>query len=106
MGNRLKEQNKIFGATLENKSEEIALLAIQGPCALKAMQKLTKVSLESLPFYAHSTDTFAGIENTLIATTGYTGAGGLKFIFLQKKHQKFGKLLWKLEKTIILFQLD
>ena len=57
----LKEQNKIFGATLENKSEEIALLAIQGPCALKAMQKLTKVSLESLSFYAHSTDTFAGI---------------------------------------------
>ena len=89
----LKEQNKNFGATLENKSEEIALLAIQGPFALKAMQQLTKISLESLPFYAHSTDTFAGIENTLVATTGYTGAGGIEIYFPAKEAPKVWKAI-------------
>ena len=89
----LKEQNKNFDATLENKSEEIALLAIQGPFALKAMQQLTKISLESLPFYAHSTDTFAGIENTLVATTGYTGAGGIEIYFPAKEAPKVWKAI-------------
>ena len=95
----LKEQNKIFGATLENKSEEIALLAIQGPCALKAMQKLTKVSLESLPFYAHSTDTFAGIENTIIASTGYTGAGGIEIYIPAKEAPKVWKAIMEAGKN-------
>jgi len=95
----LKEQNKSFGATIENKSEEIALLAIQGPCALKAMQKLTKVSLESLSFYAHSTDTFAGIENTLIATTGYTGAGGIEIYFPAKEAPKVWKAIMEAGKN-------
>ena len=89
----LKEQNKNFGATLENKSEEIALLAIQGPFTLKAMQQLTKISLESLPFYAHSTGTFAGIENTLVATTGYTGAGGIEIYFPAKEAPKVWKAI-------------
>jgi aminomethyltransferase len=81
----LQKQNTNFGATLEDKSEETALLAIQGPNALKAMQKLTEIALDNQAFYAHTTATFAGIENTLIATTGYTGAGGIEIYFPAKE---------------------
>ncbi len=42
------------------------------------MQPLTSFKLSELPFYAHKTASFAGIEGVLIATTGYTGSGGLE----------------------------
>ena len=77
----IQKHNVNFGAQLENRSEETALLAIQGPKAIKAMQKLTSSDLDKLPFYSHTRGTFAGCENTLIATTGYTGAGGIEIYF-------------------------
>ena len=83
--NWVEKHNSNFGALLENKSEETALLAIQGPKAIEAMQKLTSIPLAELPYYAHTTATFAGCENTLIATTGYTGAGGIEIYFPANK---------------------
>ena len=83
--NWVEKHNSNFGALLENKSEETALLAIQGPKAIEAMQKLTSIQLAELPYYAHTTATFAGCENTLIATTGYTGAGGIEIYFPANK---------------------
>ena len=76
--NWVSKQNEAFGATISNASEEYALLAIQGPKAIEAMQSLTDIVLAELPFYAHQTAAFAGIEDILIATTGYTGSGGLE----------------------------
>lgn len=77
----IQKQNQAFGAKLEDVSEKTALLAIQGPKALEAMQKLTPVELKKLPFYAHTIGVFAGCKETLIATTGYTGAGGIEIYF-------------------------
>ena len=81
----IQKHNTSFGAELEDRSEVTALLAIQGPKAMQAMQKLTSSRLNELPFYAHTTGTFAGCENTLIATTGYTGAGGIEIYFPSDK---------------------
>ena len=74
----VRKQNESFNATITNKSDAYSLLAIQGPKAIEAMQPLTSVNLIDLPFYAHKTASFAGIEGVLIATTGYTGSGGLE----------------------------
>ena len=46
--NWVEKHNSNFGALLENKSEETALLAIQGPKAIEAMQKLTSIQLKGL----------------------------------------------------------
>ena len=70
--------NKEFGATLTNASDALSLLAVQGPLALKVVQTLTEKDLSELPFYAHCTTTIAGIADVLVATTGYTGAGGVE----------------------------
>ena len=70
--------NTSFNAQLTNASEDYSLLAVQGPKALEAMQTLTDFNLASLPFYAHTTTSFAGLENILVATTGYTGSGGVE----------------------------
>lgn len=70
--------NSSFKAKLTNASEDYSLLAVQGPKAIEAMQKLTDFDLASLPFYGHTTTTFAGLENIIVATTGYTGSGGVE----------------------------
>ncbi len=64
------------GKDLINASDDIAQLAIQGPLALKAMQKLTKTPVADMEYYTFKEIEFAGIEDVLFSTTGYTGAGG------------------------------
>ena len=69
------------GAELENSSDNIAQLAIQGPKAVLALQKLTDIDLASIPYYTFKVGTFAGEENVIISNTGYTGAGGFELYF-------------------------
>ncbi|MCD4728506.1 MAG: glycine cleavage system aminomethyltransferase GcvT [Pirellulales bacterium] len=69
------KQNTI-GATLYNASDEIAQLAVQGPLALKAMQKLTNENITDMEYYTFKKLNFAGVKDVILSTTGYTGAGG------------------------------
>ncbi len=64
------------GRDLVNDSDNIAQLAVQGPLALKAMQKLTPVSVEDMEYYTFKVIEFAGIPGIIFSTTGYTGSGG------------------------------
>ncbi len=70
--------NNTMGAELENASDKISQLAIQGPNAIKVLQKLTDVNLAEIPYYSFTTGKFAGIEDVIISNTGYTGAGGFE----------------------------
>jgi aminomethyltransferase len=65
-----------IGKDLVNESDNMAQLAIQGPLALKAMQKLTKTTVTDMEYYTFKVIEFAGINDVLFATTGYTGSGG------------------------------
>lgn len=69
-------KNNKAGATLYNASDEIAQLAVQGPLALKAMQKLTDTTVTDMEYYTFKKLTFAGVKDVIFATTGYTGSGG------------------------------
>lgn len=91
----VQKHNVDFGAVVEDQSEETALLAIQGPKAIEAMQQLTSAPLTELPYYSHTTATFAGCENTLIATTGYTGAGGLEIYLPSSKAPEVWDVIMK-----------
>ena len=71
-------RHNAFDTRLINISDQTALLAVQGPQAIEAMQPLTDVNLEGLKYYTFTKGTFAGIDNVLISATGYTGAGGFE----------------------------
>jgi len=76
--NWLNNKNQSFGALLKNESENFALLAVQGPKAHALIHKLSSVNLaEQKPFTIQSA-TVANAENVWVATTGYTGAGGVE----------------------------
>ena len=66
---------------MHNISEKTSLLAVQGPKAILALQKLTDINLSEMPYYAFKKGTFNGIDNVLISNTGYTGAGGFEVYF-------------------------
>ena len=82
--NWIKSHNT-FGVEMTNKSDEISLLAVQGPKAVEVLQKLTSVNLSEISYYSFVYGDFAGIENILISATGYTGAGGFE-IYFENKH--------------------
>ncbi|MCY4161437.1 MAG: glycine cleavage system aminomethyltransferase GcvT [Flavobacteriaceae bacterium] len=77
----LQQQAHTYDVQLTDISSQTSLLAIQGPQAIQAMQSLTSVDLTALKFYHHQKGRFAGIEDVLIATTGYTGSGGIEIYF-------------------------
>lgn len=69
------------GAELENASDRMAQLAVQGPDAIKVLQKLTPIDLSEIPYYTFRVGEFAGIPQVIISNTGYTGAGGFELYF-------------------------
>jgi aminomethyltransferase len=64
------------GKDMNNASDGTAQLAVQGPLALKAMQKLTSENITDMEYYTFKVLKFAGIPDVILSTTGYTGAGG------------------------------
>ena len=84
----IRKNNESFGAKINDDSDKIALLSIQGPNTLEAMQSLTDFNLNSLPYYGHTFASFAGFQNTIISNTGYTGAGGLEIYFKSEQAEK------------------
>ena len=67
-----------LGVDMRNLSDDYALLAIQGPKSVEAMQSLTTVDLSAIPYYHFEVGPFAGIEHVIISATGYTGSGGFE----------------------------
>jgi aminomethyltransferase len=66
------------GIHLSNYSAYYSQLALQGPRALETLTKLTKVDLAAIKNYWFTWGTVAGIANTLIARTGYSGEDGFE----------------------------
>lgn len=85
--NWINKQNK-FGAVLYNASDEISQLAIQGPLALKAMQKLTNTPIMDMEYYSFKKLDFAGVKDVILSINGYTGAGGCEIYFANEDAEK------------------
>lgn len=66
-----------FDVSIENESDETALVAVQGPRAQDVCSKLTEMNLDEIGYYEHTTGMFAGVK-ALFARTGYTGEDGFE----------------------------
>jgi aminomethyltransferase len=67
------------GCEINDRSDEFALLALQGPKAVAILQRLTSAELAALGYYKFTTGTVSGLEAT-IARTGYTGEDGFEIM--------------------------
>jgi aminomethyltransferase len=74
------KKNNTFNVELKNLSDEYSLLAIQGPNALKTLQKLTAEEI-NLEYYHFANMKINGID-MIISRTGYTGELGYELYFI------------------------
>lgn len=73
----VQEQGEGFDAVVEDHSDEIALLALQGPVAEEVMAPLADRELEEIGYYRFEPGQVAGRPAT-ISRTGYTGEDGFE----------------------------
>jgi aminomethyltransferase len=69
-----------FEAEVENISDGIALLAIQGPRAITVLQQLTSVPLDAIRYYHFTKGNVLEVD-AIISRTGYTGEDGFEIYF-------------------------
>lgn len=75
--NHLSKLAEAYDVTLENQSDNTALLALQGPNSRDILQKLTETDLSAIPFY-HFREGEVADGYMVIARTGYTGELGFE----------------------------
>lgn len=80
----INKQND-FGTKLENRSDKISLLAIQGPKSTEILQQLTDTDLNKIGYYSFTVDRVAGQPEVIISATGYTGEKGFELYIDNKK---------------------
>lgn len=69
-----------FEVELINASDDINLLAVQGPDSLKTLQKLTDKDMSQIEYYHFTIGKMSGID-AIISRTGYTGELGFEIYF-------------------------
>ena len=93
------EQGKAFGLEagkeLYNASDEICQLAIQGPTAMKLVQKMCPEAVEDMAYYTFCKTEIAGIKDAILSITGYTGAGGCEIYVANEDADKLWEAMWK-----------
>ncbi|OGU70339.1 MAG: glycine cleavage system protein T [Ignavibacteria bacterium RBG_16_34_14] len=84
----MSDNNK-FGVTLDNRSDEYSLLAVQGPKSKEVLKKLTNADLENIEYYHFIKAQFAGTD-MILSRTGYTGELGYELYFtgVEKKAEE------------------
>lgn len=80
-----------FGCQIADISDDIALLALQGPEAEGILAPLVDVDLGAIKYYWHSWGHVGGMH-ALISRTGYTGEDGFELYF----DPRFAEPIWNL----------
>ena len=97
-GTREKDWNWVrdnvhgFDCRPENLSDDFTQIAIQGPKAAEVLRKLTHVDLAPIKNYWFTHGAVCGLENVLMARTGYTGEDGFEIYI--PSDEKTSSMVW------------
>ncbi len=93
----IQEQSKGFDITLENVSDSVAQLALQGPKAQEVLQGLVDIDLKSIEFFHCTSEVKIKSMPALISRTGYTGEDGFEIYVDSDKAAAVWELLVDLD---------
>jgi aminomethyltransferase len=71
--------NQTLDLSFEDHTLETAMIAVQGPLALKLVNQVTGETLDSMKYYTGRSLKFEGVP-TFVSRTGYTGEDGFELI--------------------------
>ncbi|MEW6329046.1 MAG: glycine cleavage system aminomethyltransferase GcvT [Candidatus Micrarchaeota archaeon] len=77
-------KEKLEGVEVENRSDEVAQLALQGPNAQKILAKITETDLNTMDRFCFAEIKVAGVY-AVVSRTGYTGEDGFE-IYLDNEN--------------------
>jgi aminomethyltransferase len=83
------------GKELYNASDDICQLAVQGPLAMKIVQKMCPAPVEDIPYYTFVKTEVAGIKDAILSATGYTGSGGCEIYVANEDADRLWVALWE-----------
>ena len=82
----VERKNPNPGVVVRRASDDYAQIAIQGPKAEEILQRHTSKTLSEIGYYHFAEGKVCGVEQCIIARTGYTGEDGFEvFIPLQRE---------------------
>ncbi len=84
-------QHNTVGAELENASDQMSLIALQGPKAIDILKTLVDHDLKSMKSFSFVTISVGRSEDVIVSATGYTGAGGFELYC----YNKYASVLWE-----------
>jgi len=88
----INQHNK-FNAVTENISDNITLLAVQGPKSVDLLEKITSLDLKSIKYYTFEKGNIGNItDGVIFSATGYTGAGGFELYL----YNEYAEATWNL----------
>jgi len=82
------------GVEVANRSDDIALIAVQGPDATALVQSVSTQDLARIEYYHFSEGEVAGIAAT-VSRTGYTGEDGVELYVDRTQATSLWKSLWQ-----------
>ena len=82
------------GKELYNASDEICQLAVQGPEAMRIVQRLCDEPVEQMEYYTFRKMRVAGCD-AILSITGYTGSGGCEIYVANEDGDRLWEALWK-----------
>jgi aminomethyltransferase len=84
----IQSHNRL-NATVKNISDEVTLLAVQGPNSTRVLQSLTGIRLDEIDYYHFARGKVLGVD-AIVSRTGYTGEDGFE-IYFSPEHSE---LIW------------
>src|SRR5690625_2494606 len=87
----IEENKNNYQVEIEDITEEISILALQGPEAESILQGLTETDLSKIKFFHFKEDIKICNISALVSRTGYTGEDGVEIFVQSKKVEK----LWE-----------
>lgn len=90
-----EEMGLVIGKELYNASDEIAQLAVQGPNAMKVIQKIVDEPIEDMEYYTFKKVNMAGVKDVILSATGYTGSGGCEIYMANEDAVKIYKAIFE-----------
>jgi aminomethyltransferase len=82
----VRDNTRAFDCKVDNLSDDFTQIAIQGPKAIDLLQKLTDANLSTVKFYWVTRGSVCGLNDILIARTGYTGEDGFEIYISADEH--------------------
>ncbi len=88
------------GVELTNISDDITLLAIQGPRAEELVQKFASCNLKEIVYYHHMSGYINGRVSAIFSRTGYTGEDGFEVYVRREDSGALWDAVWETGKSL------